>query len=149
MAWMMPLSHSTSDGQLEDLDGPSEAPGTRTVSMAWMMPLSHSTSDGQLEDLDGPSDLRPMMALLSQFLRNLRYAVRVPPLSVFWSVLRASIVFLPSITWYLSTSAVIGVPTSLLCLSMAELDGARSVYSPPERSMPSLESAAASWSKLS
>ena len=49
--------------------------------MAWMMPLSHSTSDGQLEDLDGPSDLRPMMAPSSQFLRNLRYAVRVPPLS--------------------------------------------------------------------
>merc|ERR1712094_105160 len=24
MAWMMPLSHSTSDGQLEDLDGPSD-----------------------------------------------------------------------------------------------------------------------------
>merc|ERR1719331_567802 len=113
MAWMMPLSHSTSDGQLEDLDGPSEAPGTRTVSMAWMMPLSHSTSDGQLEDLDGPSDLRPMMAPSSQFLRNLRYAVRVPALSV----------FLPSITWYLSTSAVIGVPTSLLCLSKAELAG--------------------------
>ena len=43
----------------------------------------------------------------------------------------------------------IGVPTSLLCLSKAELAGARSVYSPPERSMPSLESAAASWSKLS
>merc|ERR1719347_2142031 len=104
--------------------------------MAWMMPLSHSTSDGQLEDLDGPSDLRPMMAPSSQFLRNLRYAVRVPPLSVFWSVLRASIVFLPSITWYLSTSAVIGVPTSLLCLSKAELAGARSVYSPPERSTP-------------
>merc|ERR1719331_3139880 len=119
MAWMMPLSHSTSDGQLEDLDGPSEAPGTRTVSMAWMMPLSHSTSDGQLEDLDGPSELRP------------------------------SIVFLPSITWYLSTSAVTGVPTSALCLSKAELDGARSVCSPPERSTPSLESAAASWSKLS
>merc|ERR1719331_2771179 len=92
MAWMMPLSHSTSDGQLEDLDGPSESPGTRTVSMAWMMPLSHSTSDGQLEDLDGPS---------------------------------------------------------ALCLSKAELAGARSVYSPPERSMPSLVSAAASWSKLS
>merc|ERR1719331_1373627 len=134
MAWMMPLSHSTSDGQLEDLDGPSEAPGTRTVSMAWMMPLSHSTSDGQLEDLDGPSDLRPMM---------------VPSLSVFWSELRASIVFLPSITWYLSTAASIGVPTSALCLSKAELAGARSVYSPPERSMPSLVSAAASWSKLS
>merc|ERR1719347_2142030 len=80
--------------------------------MAWMMPLSHSTSDGQLEDLDGPSDLRPMMAPSSQFLRNLRYAVRVPPLSVFWSELRASIVFLPSITWYLSTSAVIGVDLS-------------------------------------
>merc|ERR1719261_202243 len=84
------------------------------------------------------------MAPSSQFLRNLRYAVRVPPLSVFWSELRASIVFLPSITWYLSTSAVIGVPTSLLCLWKAELAGARSVYSPPERSMPSLESAAAS-----
>merc|ERR1719359_529975 len=99
-----------------------------------MTPLPHSTSDGQLDDLDRASDLRP---------------VRAPPLSVFWSVLRASIVFLPSITWYLSTSAVIGVPTSLLCLSKAELAGARSVYSPPERSMPSLESAAASWSKLS
>merc|ERR1719353_1274251 len=110
------------------------------------MPLSHSTSEGQLDDLEGPSDLRPMIALSSQFLR---YAVRVPPLSVFWSVLRASIVFLPSMTWYLSTSAVIGVPTSLLCLSKAELAGARSVYSPPERSVPSLESAAASWSKLS
>ena len=24
MAWMMPLSHSTSDGQLDDLDGPSD-----------------------------------------------------------------------------------------------------------------------------
>merc|ERR1711924_583 len=94
---------------------------TRTVSIAWMMPLSHSTSDGQLDDLEGPSDLRPMIAPSSQFLRNLRYAVSVPPLSVFWSVFRASIVFLPSITWYLSTSAVIGVPTSLLCLSKAEL----------------------------
>ena len=34
-------------------------------------------------------------------------------------------------TWYLSTSAVIGVP-SFSCLSKAELAGARSVYSPPE-----------------
>merc|ERR1719343_1920206 len=110
------------------------------------MPLSHSTSDGQLDDLDGPSDLRPMMAPSSQFLRN---AVRVPPLSVFWSELRASIVFLPSITWYLSTSASIGVPTSELCLSKAELAGARSVYSPPERSTPFDERAEASWSKLS
>merc|ERR1719409_1094184 len=84
---------------------PSWAPGTSTVSMAWMMPLSHSTSDGQLEDSDGPSDLRP--------------------------------------------SAVIGVPTSLLCLSKAELAGARSVYSPPERSTPFDERAEASWSKLS
>ena len=30
----------------------------------------------------------------------------MPPLSVFWSEQSASIVFLPSITWYLSTSAV-------------------------------------------
>merc|ERR1719217_1400569 len=58
--------------------------------------------------------------------------VSVPPLSVFWSELRASMDFLPSMTWYLSTSAVTGVPTSALCLSKAELDGARSVYSPPE-----------------
>merc|ERR1719409_1650868 len=98
---------------------PSYAPGTSTVSMAWMMPLSHSTSAGQLDDLDGPSDLRPSMD------------------------------FLPSMTWYLSTSAVIGEPTSLLCFSKAELDGARAVYSPPERSTPFDERAEASWSKLS
>merc|ERR1740138_1469158 len=99
--------------------------------MAWMTPLSHATSAGQDDDFDAPSDLRPMIALSSQFLRNLRYEVRVPPWSVGWSTVSASSATCCGMTWYLRMSAVMGVPTSTACLSIAESDGARSVYGPP------------------
>ena len=108
-------------------------PGTSTVSMVWMTPLEAPTSVCQL-----PPE-RPISALSSQFLRRRRSYLSVPPSSVSWSEVSASIDLRPGRIWYLRSSGVIGT----LVLSKAASDGTRTVNSPDERSMPFACSAAA------